>query len=246
MAKAAAKQSQPKPSAASSLGGELVLGSLLAELFGVFALTTCLLHFQVVGNPFIAAITVIVLVMVLSRVSGSHINPAVTIGLWATKQISAVKGAGYIIAQVLGAMLALVVVTQFTNATPADQATGQTLGVFAIQALADGQTWRPFFGEALGSLILGFGVAAAVLGRKNSMESGFIVGGSLLLGLIIATFGSAGILNPAVALGLSAYHADNIWTTLVYGLSPILGVVAGAWLYKLLQWDVTGSKELDS
>lgn len=220
-------------------GSELVLGALVAELFGTFVLTTVLLNAG--GNVFIAAVTVIFLVMALSRLSGGHINPAVTIGLLATKQISAVKAGGYIVAQVIGAMLALTVVTQFINTAPVDPSLGQTMSVFKAADLVG--DWRPFFAEALGGLVFGLGIAAAVLGRKNSHESGFVVGGSLLLGLITATLASAAILNPAVAVGLSAYHFDNWWTVATYALGPVLGVVAGAWLYKLLQWDVTGGKE---
>ncbi len=250
MAKAkasATKSTAPKVAATKvssklkfNVSGELVLGALVAELFGTFVLTAVLL--KAGGNPFIAAITVIALVMALSRVSGGHINPAITIGMWATRQISAVKAGGYLVAQVLGGMLALVVVTQFVHATPVDTMTGEVASVFSVPDVI-GQ-WRPFFAEALGGLVFGLGAAAAVFGRKNSQESGFIVGGSLLLGLIVALLGSSAILNPAVAIGLSAYHTENWWSIFAYAAGPIVGVVAGAWLYKLLQWDVTGKKEI--
>jgi glycerol uptake facilitator-like aquaporin len=183
-----------------------------------------------------------VLVMALSRLSGGHLNPAITIAMAATRQISVIKAAGYVVAQVLGAMLALVIMTQFVHATPTDVTTGQGPTVFAV-ADVTGQ-WRPFFAEALGALLFGMGVAAAVLGRKNSHESGFIAGGALLVGLVIASVGSSAILNPAVAVGLSAYHFENWWSVFAYGVAPLVGAVAGAWLYKLLQWDVTGNKSL--
>lgn len=242
MAKAkSVKQSEPATKSAGITGvnGELVLGALLAELFGTFVLTICLLNSA--GNAVIAAITIMVLVMALSRLSDVHLNPAVTFGMWATKQVSTIKAGGYVVAQILGAMLGLIVVTQFINAAPTD-ATAQAMRVFAAPDLTE--QWRPFLAEALGAMILGFGVAAVVMGRKNSHEGGFIIGGALLLGLIVATLGSSAILNPAVALGMSAFHMDNIWTILVFAVAPIIGAVAGTWLYKLLQWDVTGSKEL--
>jgi len=222
------------------LGGELVLGALVAEFVGTFVLTVALLNSA--GNVIIAGVTVMVLVMALSRLSGGHVNPAVTIAMWATRQISGIKAAGFVVAQILGAMLALVIVTQFIHATPMDPTTGQTLSVFSV-ADVTGQ-WRPFFAEALGGLVFGLGAAAAVIGRKNSHEAGFIIGGSLLLGLVVASLGSASIINPAVAVGLSAYHWNNLWSVFAYAAGPLVGVAAGAWLYKLLQWDVTGSKTL--
>lgn len=224
----------------SAVAGELVLGSLVAELLGTFVLTAALLNSG--GNVIIAGVTVMVLVMALSRLSGGHLNPAVTIAMWATKQMSAVKAAGYVVSQIVGAMLALVIVTQFVNAAPVDSLTGQTAGVFSLTEMTE--TWRPVMGEALGALVFGLAVAAAVMGRKNSHESGFIVGGGLLIGLVIASLGSPSVLNPAVAVGLSAYHLENAWTVLAFAVAPVAGVVAGAWLYKLLQWDVTGEKEI--
>ena len=252
---AAAKAAKPAPSetkvtrvsvastktARSRLSSELVLGALVAELAGTFVLTAALLNSG--GNLIIAAVVVMVVVMAFSRLSGGHINPAITIGMWATKQISAVKAGGYVVAQILGAMLALVVVTQFVNATPPDPTTGQQVAnVFTVPELT-GQ-WRPVFAEALGGLVFGLAAAAAVMGRKNSHESGFIIGGGLLLGLILASLGSAAIVNPAVAIGLSAYDMANLWSVLAFAIAPVAGVIAGAWLYKFLQWDVTGSKEL--
>jgi len=204
-----------------TVGGDLVLGALLAELAGGFILTTCLLNSG--GNAFIAALTVMILVMALSRLSGAHFNPAVTMAMWATRQLSSLKAAGYIVAQLLGAMLALIVVTQFVANTPVTDG-AEPLRVLAIPNLEE--QWRPFLGEALG------------------VEAGFVVGGSLLLGLIVATLGSPAILNPAVALGMSAFHPNNLWTILTFGIAPVIGTIAGAWLYKLLQWDVTGKKEV--
>lgn len=224
----------------TTLNGELVLGALVAEMVGTFVLTAALLNSG--GNVIIAAIVVLVLVMALSRLSGGHINPAVTIAMWATKQISAIKAGGYVVAQVVGAMLALVVVTQFVNAAPVDAMSGQIAAVFSVPEMTE--QWRPVLGEALGALVFGLAVGAAVIGRKNSHEAGFIIGGGLLVGLIIASLGSPAVLNPAVAVGLSAYHMDNLWTVLAFAAAPVVGVVAGAWLYKLLQWDVTGKKEL--
>jgi|GEM_PF-1587892 len=226
--------------ARTGMNTELVLGSLVAELFGTFVLTAALLNSG--GNVVIAAVVVMVLVMALSRLSGGHLNPLVTVAMWATKQISAVKAAGYIVAQIVGAMLALVVVTQFVHAAPVDSLSGQASAVFSVPELTE--QWRPVLGEALGALIFGLAVAAAVMGRKNSHESGFIVGGGLLVGLIVASLGSPAILNPAVAVGMSAYHMNNIWTFLAFAIAPIVGGIAGAWLYKLLQWDVTGQKEI--
>ncbi|MGH7196604.1 MAG: aquaporin [Candidatus Saccharimonadales bacterium] len=208
---------------------ELRLGALFAELIGVFVLTVAVLNTG--GNVIVAALAVLVLVLALSKLSGGHVNPVVTLSLLATRQMSPWRAVGYLVAQTLGAMLALIVVTQFVLS-------GTTqLGaeVFKVQELTG--DWKPFFAEALGGLVFGFGVAAAFLGRKEGYDAAFTIGGALLLALLVATLGSAAIVNPAVALGLSAY-TGNLWSVAAYALGPVVGGIAGAWLYKLLQRDV--------
>jgi glycerol uptake facilitator-like aquaporin len=216
-----------------SLAGELVLGALIAELVGTFILTFAVLN--TTGNAIVAAITVLILVLMLSRLSGGHINPAVTISLLVTRQITWVRALGYLVAQFLGAMLAVVVASNFL-AGVTDQMTGEAAKVFHVTVSGD---WKPFFAEMIGAVIFGFGVSAAVFGKKEGFDAAFTIGGALLLGLIIATSGSNAILNPAVALGAGALDFKNIWGPLAYGLAPLIGAAVGAFLYKLLQSDIT-------
>lgn len=219
------------------LSGDLTLGALFAELIGSFALVALLLSTN--GNAIIAGITVLVFTIIFGKLSGAHINPIVSVALMATRQISAMRGVAYIVAQILGAMLALVVITQFVNNAPGvpNPYTGEMTQaqVFKVDALVG--DWRPFFAEMLGAIVFGLGVAAVTFQRREGLEAGYLVGGALLLGLLLATQGSAAILNPAAALSLNAYKFDNGWTIAVYALAPILGAVAGAWLYRVLQWD---------
>ena len=225
------------------LQGDLKVGPLFAELVGSFGLVALLLTTN--GNAIVAGITILFFTMAFGRLSGGHVNPAVTVALLATRKISAVRAAGYIVAQLLGAMLALVIITQFTHgaASVQDPYTGQMTQpkVFAVTALAG--DWRPFFAEALGAVILGLGVAAAKFKKRGDLEAGYLIGGALILGMLLATQGSTAVLNPAAALGLDGYKLENMWTITVYAIAPLLGVAAGAWLYKLLQWDEKGEVE---
>ena len=221
-----------------ALGRDLTLGAMLAELFGVFVLTTAVLVLQ--GNPIVAALTVLILVLMIGGLSGAHVNPAVTVGMWATRQISWQKAVGYLVAQILGAMLALVIVTNFLHGTMVtDQLTGSPTEAKVFKVTAASDYAKPFFAEAVGALIFGFGVASAWIGKKErgSFEYAFTVGGALLVGLFIATIGSSAVINPAVALGVGAYQSDKhmMWSFIAYGLAPLLGATIGMWLYRIMQ-----------
>lgn len=215
---------------------ELMPGALSAELIGTFILTSAVLATS--GNVIVAAVAVLAIALVFGKISGGHINPAVTIALFATKQISVWKAFGYVAAQLLGAMLALIVATKFMAGNAEAAAAGAA--VFKIPAITG--TWVPMLAEALGAVVLGLGVGAAVLGKREGFDAAFSIGGAILVGLVIATFGSSAILNPAVALGLGAYTA-NWWSVWAYALGPIVGVVVGVWLFKLMLWDTTNGKK---
>lgn len=233
-----AKSTSYSTALAKRFKGDIMLGTLLAEMVGTFVLTMAVLITS--GNILIAALTVLVVVLAFGRLSGAHLNPAVTIGLVATKQMSVVRGLGYIVAQFFGAMLAWVVVHQFVTSAPVDALTSQAQEMFKASPLATGQDWRPFFAEALGAMVFGFGIASMALNKKEGLDAAYTVGGALLIGLLLATQASAAILNPAVAVGVGAYSTENMTTVWVYALGPIVGLTAGAWLYKLMLWDVNG------
>jgi glycerol uptake facilitator-like aquaporin len=58
--------------------------------------------------------------------------------------------------------------------------------------------------------------------------SGLVVGGSLLLGIALASLlGSNGVINPAVALGIGSFNV-------MYVLGPVLGSLLGMQVYKRL------------
>lgn len=188
----------------------------IAEIIGTFTLAF-VVGLSLVGNfpvatPVLAALTLGLFVYSIGHISGTHINPAVTIGAWSIQKISGQDALLYIIAQFIGAGLAMLVLTM-TVGMP-------KLGVSANMLVA--------FAELLGTFFFTFGIASVVYGKTPSALSGIVVGGSLLLGITIAALmGSNGVLNPAVAFGIGSFN----W---VYLLAPIAGSVLGMQAYRQL------------
>lgn len=215
----------------------LVLGALIAELAGSFILAFAALNTQ--ANPIIAAVTVMVLVLMFSKLSGGHINPVVTISLLATRQIGWKKAVAYLIAQFVGAMLAFVAVSHFLQGMMVpNQYTGamEEAKIFTVSAT---DTWRPFFAELLGGAVFGLGIAATFLGKKEGYEAAFTIGGSLLIALFVAVIASHALINPAVALSVGILDPKNAWGIYDYAIAPIVGGVIGALLYQLLRSDIS-------
>jgi len=191
----------------------------IVEFLGTFTLTFAV--FVSIANestmtPVIAMLTLGLFVYSIGHVSGCHINPAVTVGLFSLGKIQLQDAIAYIVAQFAGAFAASAVV----------------MGVFGISAL--GLTVESsvavMMAEAIGMMLFTFGIASVVYGKASEHMSGIVVGGSLLLGIIAATVASNGVLNPAVALGIGSFN-------LMYVAGPILGGIVGFQLYKALCTD---------
>ncbi len=121
------------------------------------------------------------------------------------KKIATREAILYVVVQALGAFVALNI--------------GRTF-IVVPTSLAVADTYRVFFAEAIGTFFFTFGIAAVVVGVVHERLAGFVVGGSLLLGISIASIGANGVLNPAVAYGIKSFST-------AYVVGPILGSILG-------------------
>ncbi|MCA9333131.1 aquaporin [Candidatus Saccharibacteria bacterium] len=190
---------------------------LLAEFFGTFVLTAAVLGMITkIGIPFFAAatagITLALMVLLIGKISGSHVNPAVTFGLWSVKKIQTNQAIVYIAVQFLGALSALRLGEYFLDKQ--------------LVALA-GTTvdWRVFIAESVGTFIFTFGIAAAISQGAQDGKLAAAIGMSLFVGIVIASMASNGILNPAVAVGLRSVNVS-------YLVGPLVGSLLGMNIYE--------------
>lgn len=188
----------------------------IAEALGTMALTLVVALSIVakfpVPTPVLAGFVLLLFVYSVGNISGTHINPSVTIGLWSIKKIETKDALLYILSQFIGAIVAMIVVSY-------------TVG---LPMLVVSDHLMVGFAEALGTFFFAFGIAAVVSGKVPGVMSGVVIGGSLFLGITIAAcIGSNGVLNPAVALGIGSFN-------ITYLLAPIIGSVLGMWLYNYI------------
>ncbi|NCU38047.1 hypothetical protein EOL96_03275 [Candidatus Saccharibacteria bacterium] len=165
-----------------------IVNIVFAELVGTFILTLVALlpfspNFQGVGvgiSALVVSLTLVTLVIAIGAVSGAHVNPAVTFGLWAMRRLKAVLVPFYWGAQLLGAMLAVIVI----NALTGDWLKGgaYNLNFDHIWSL----DWSIFGAELIAAAVFLFGIAAATSRRELSAGSrAFGVGLSLMVALLV-------------------------------------------------------------
>lgn len=180
------------------------LGTCLLTLLVSLSLVKSLM----LATPLIAALVLGTMVYLLGPVSGAHLNPAVTVGLWSVKKISPQEAIFYIVSQIVGAVVAMMLLLSLAGALP---------------TMDPRDTLQIALAELLGTAILAFGVTSVVLGRVKAEMSGIVIGSSLLLGILLASGASNGVINPAVAVGAGSLSATYIF-------APLLGGIAGAWM----------------
>lgn len=196
------------------------IAMIMAEFLGTALLTLVVLAVSksTIGIPYFVALaaglTLVMATLVLGFVSGAHLNPAITIGLWSARRIQTVPAAVYLAAQLLGGAVAYYLFTYLIDQT--------------FPTASNDFVGRVLVAEALGALIFSLGWAATVYNRMETSKAAVVIGVSFALAIIVAAAGSGGIVNPAVALGAHSW----VWGTFVLG--PILGSIIGFNLYGLL------------
>lgn len=206
--------------------GRNQLAILAAEFLGTGALALVMLSVQhsTIGLPYFVAIaaglTVAVMTVALGRDGGAHFNPAVTIGMWTTRQIKTVPAVAYIVVQMLGAWAAYYLYTYFVKTS--------------LQPIGGHYDGRVMVAEAVGAFILSLGYAAAVFNRFWNAKTAATVGTAFMLAIVVASSAALGIVNPAVALSMRAFDVIGSMGWGTYALGPVLGAIIGFNLYALL------------
>ncbi|KAK7945383.1 hypothetical protein WMY93_001111 [Mugilogobius chulae] len=203
------------------------IGMVLFIFFGIAS---------AIGNPLNGAqevkvslafgLAIATLAQSLGHVSGAHLNPAVSVGLLVSCQISLLRFVFYTLAQMMGAVAASALLDGFK---PREKGLG-------VNTLADKVTAGQGFAiEFFATLQLVLCVIAVTDNRRSDVKGSapLAIGLSVTLGHLVAiSFTGCGI-NPARSFGPAVIRREmkNHW---VYWLGPMCGGIAAAFIYDLI------------
>ena len=175
----------------------------------------------IIGIALAQGVALLAFIYAFNHISGAHLNPAITISLWITKRMEGPVAAGYVIAQLAGAVLAGIFVEGFFG--NARLAVPQLVSVdptFAVLV------------EALLTFVLVLVFFGIIVDRRSHTSHAGLAIGLVFTGLVLVGFSLTGAaINPAKAFGPAL--VGNLWTNqLVYWIGPILGGVAAALTYE--------------
>ena len=212
--------------------------ALVAEFIGTFALifigagAGALGFGGLVGVALAHGFVVLGFAYAYGHISGTHINPAVTIGLLSAGKIDAGRAVAYVITQILGGLVGAFTLSWVLGGT----ATG--LGTTALaQNLAVGSTTisiTPAIGVVLEAILTFFLVNAvlnAAVSGKAGAQAGMAIGMTLVFCILMGGPLTGASLNPARSIGpaLVTGNTADLW---VYLVGPILGAIVAGLLYR--------------
>ena len=190
-------------------------GAMVLDEITIGAVT----HF---GVCLIWGIAVASAILFAGRIHESHYNPAVTLALVVAGKFSAKKSVEHISAQIIGAILASIILYLIF---PKNPTLGSTLPSISI--------WSTAGIEIVISFLLMASIAAIdILKIKNKTLPAIIIGTVVLLMAYFAGPLTGASMNPARSIGpaIISGHTEYI---LVYLFAPILGMLLAVPLYKI-------------
>jgi MIP family channel proteins len=212
--------------------------SLVAEFIGTFALifigagAGALGLGGVVGVAFAHGLVVASFAYSYGHISGTHINPAVTAGVWAAGKIDTGRAISYIVFQILGGIAGALLLVWALGGT----ATGLGATKLASSLDAGGTTITitPLIGfvvEAILTFFLVNAVMNAGISGKATHVAGLAIGLTLTFCILMGGPLTGASLNPARSIGPALVLGDfsNIW---VYIAGPVVGGVIAGLLYR--------------
>lgn len=163
----------------------------------------------------------------VGKVSGAHINPAVTLAFWLERRMRGVVALGYVMAQLAGAVLGALAL-RLWGPMGASVAFGATLP-------GAGGEWMALLGEAGASFLLVAGLLVFVGHRRLRAFTPALFPPlyALLVWLEAPLSGTS--TNPARSLG-PGLVAGNLHGWWIYWLGPLAGTVVAVALRRSLPW----------
>ena len=216
-----------------------------AELVGTFVLTllgcgtavslNCGIDTaSIVGTALAFGLAVVAMAYTIGGISGCHINPAITLGCLISGRISGKDACGYMVFQVIGAILASCVLYLLVSTSP-ELALGTKTGANACAGTVTNGLIAEIVLTCLFVLVV-LGTTDAKKGAGNF--AGLAIGLSLVLIHLVGIHYTGTSVNPARSIGPALFEGGKALSQLwVFSVGPFVGGALAAFIWKLIGSD---------
>jgi aquaporin Z len=189
-----------------------------------------------VGVSFAFGLTVLTMAYAVGGISGGHFNPAVSIGLTAAGRFPAASLPGYIIAQVVGAIVAALMLYLIASGKAGWVPGGFASNGYGEHSPGGYSMMSAFIAEALLTFMFLLIILGSTHGRAPTGFAPISIGlGLTLIHLISIPLTNTSV-NPARSTGV-AFFAEGGWALpqlWLFWVAPILGAVIAGIVWKIL------------
>lgn len=215
-----------------------LIGTMVLVLFGCGTAAIAGAMLGTLGIAFAFGLSIIAMAYVIGDISGCHINPAVSIGMWIDGRMETKDLILYIVFQCIGAIIGIAILAVIINSSA-------HLGGYAATGLGQNgfgpasSVGLNVVGAIIVEIILTFVFVFTVLGVTDKVENGAVAG--IVIGLTLAFVHIMGIpltgtsVNPArslaPALFIGGQALEQVW---VFILAPVVGAIIAGLFYKVL------------
>jgi aquaporin Z len=219
----------------------LVLGGCGTAVFAIITRGDLSNGVGLTGVSLAFGLTVVTGAYALGHVSGGHFNPAVTLGLVAAKRFNPKDAGAYIVAQIVGGILAIAAIWAIVSGLPGGFT--KEVGSLASNGYGEDRGFYSLGAVLLAEALLTFMFLIIILGATHKKASpGF---GGLAIGLALALIHLISIpisntsVNPARSIAPAIFEGgdalEQVWAFI---LAPIVGAVLAGLVYgKLIASD---------
>lgn len=213
-----------------------LIGTMVLVLFGCGSAAIAGSVLGTVGIALAFGLSIVAMEYAIGDISGCHINPAVSIGMWIDGRMETEDLLIYITFQCIGAIIAIGLLVAIINSAP-------SLGGYAATGLGQNgfgsasSVGLDVVGAIIVEIILTFVFVFTALGvtkkTENSAIAGIVIGLTLVLVYIIGIPLTGASVNPArslaPALFLGGQALNQVW---VFILAPVVGAIIAGSVYK--------------
>lgn len=189
-----------------------------------------------VGVSFAFGLTVLTMAYAIGHISGCHLNPAVSIGLFVGGRFPADKLLPYIVAQVLGGIVAGGVLYLIASGKAGfDVSAGFASNGYGLHSPGQYSLFAALLTEVVMTMMFLLIIMGSTDKRAPQGFAPIAIGLGLTLIHLISIPVTNTSVNPARSTGVALFVGDwalgQLW---LFWIAPIIGAALGAWIYRLI------------
>jgi aquaporin Z len=212
-------------------------GTFVLVLMGCGSAVLAGSHVGFLGISFAFGLSVVAMAYAVGHISGCHLNPAITISMWAFRKLSGKDTAAYVVSQVLGAIAASAVLYLIASGKSDYSLAANGLGADGVgTGSPDGYSLASGLAAEFVFTCIFLVVVHGSTSKNNTTPiAGLGIGLALTLIHIVGITVTGVSVNPARSIGPALFVGGKALSDLwVFIIAPIAGGLLGGAIWKLM------------